>query len=192
MINVFVDVDGVLLDWDKGYKRWFQKHNAADAPFEIALPDYNWEDIQKFHKHPDYAKLNTIRGADVHFAELRNHTPYKYRLLSNSNDNFIQLRHRLNNLFDWFGPTVLIDAEFLPAGSDKGEFIKQRFPNDVNILIDDHAKKVVGAVSNPNVYGIVFGNQGEIFEQREKVRYSPDWKHLKELMFSNPFNLVEG
>ena len=183
-VNIFVDVDGVLLDWDKGFET-YKKNNSIDQSVQ------DWETIKKYHLSDVYADLDLIEGATKGLANLAVNLPkVNIRVMTNSNDNPIQLYNRQNNLKKYFGSEYVRSGIFLPAGTDKASIAKKQYPNDRNLLIDDHFTKAKGFVE-AGFQSVWFASGYRTEEVPIGFTQAESWDNVLDVIVNGPWKGLE-
>ena len=143
LITVFVDIDGVLLDYSKHFNAYMAScyPSIEYDPLDTFPAKY----VTTFQHSEHFANLQSIDGALDGVRRLRR-LPVNIRLLSSSVNNSIQRRSRLKNLTNVFGGFITRDAVLLPSGTNKSEWLRRTYTLKDNlwryILIDDHPMHV--------------------------------------------------
>lgn len=140
---IWMDVDGVLLDWLTPFLKHMFPHVQKESITEYDLSKYCGENVKEyidwFNNSMNYEILKPIVSLDV-LEYLKNMLPgYFIVLTTKVTQSNACIEARMKNLNDKFGTQFFAGIMFVGDSNDKVPFIKQVNPEGKNILIEDCA-----------------------------------------------------
>lgn len=146
--RLWLDCDGVLLDWLTGFLKYAHKHsihkhnlplNAADVAYmDMGVyyeePENFLKDLQAFHLHPEFRELNTI--ADVRLLTQLKEKGWELFVITQVEGDLPRAQ-RVVNLLNTFG-NIFDRIDFTARGESKLKFILDRYPEDDILLVEDN------------------------------------------------------
>lgn len=198
-IVIAFDVDGVILDYVRGFMEWSARkgvrlgcepHEVTDWSMQNAFPDLDgdgiWANIEAFSTHPDFGGLLPFEGAFEAIAALHREFPGVsiVAITSASKKETLEITKglRLANL-----STLPFDEiHVLELGSDKSAHLAQLPPGSA--FIDDLKKNVVAA-EKVGLNAILYRQSYNVSDTHHRV--ATNWAeleaHVREIVAATPF-----
>jgi FMN phosphatase YigB (HAD superfamily) len=143
---VLLDVDGVLLDWNKKFHQWMEQngHLAKSINSTLIEDMYDLEIkkvrtcIRTFNETDNIKRLEPIDGAVEAIALLKS-AGYTLQCITSLSTNSKIINNRNENLSSVFGANTFLDTVFLNTYSPKKEILEQ-YSNTNAWWIEDNLK----------------------------------------------------
>ena len=124
--HIFINVNGVILDWKNQLDQFIANENSRRRlkGKPILLQHTFWDNCQLFHDSEEHQYCDYIKDAEAALIKLDIHSwsgSYTINIISNSNDTALQLNTRLKNLRGL--GLYKYDQYYLRAGTNKAAFV---------------------------------------------------------------------
>ena len=132
--TILTDIDGVMLDWEGGFTRWFEEQGHAiqiDDPkltynlatrYGITMP-FLIDNVRKFNDSEELGKLQPHRDAVEYVGKLSD-TGYRFIAITSMSEMKATCQRRVEHLEDVFG-NVFDDYIFLDVGANKNKVLEE-------------------------------------------------------------------
>lgn len=148
---ILTDVDGVLLDWEKGFNSWvkekgFVAKNATEKVYDIShrlgvSKEKGMKLVEEFNHCLQQGMLEPIRNA-VYYVRKMYQEGWRFVAITALSEAEHAKALRLHNLENVFGKGIFKELVCLPTAGDKTEALS-RYKNSGLIWIEDKFENAV-------------------------------------------------
>ena len=126
---ILTDCDGVLLDWEAGFREWMAFHTKYELKCSVSYDVADRYGIEKvearrliktFNESAAIGYLKPLRDAKKYVRKLHEEYGYRFRVITSLSEDPWAGRARWKNLKKYFGDAIE-SVICLPCGADKDE-----------------------------------------------------------------------
>lgn len=185
---IFVDCDGVLVDWSYSFNKWMESHgyklivhDVYDLNIAYGIDKAKSKELVKqFNESAAIGWLTPFRDAIKYVKKLHEEHGYVFRCVTSLSTNPYSAQLRQFNLEMLFGHTVFEDILCLDTGADKTEALKAYAGHGCFWIEDKPENAIVGSELGYTSILIEHDHNADFFHA--DIPVVSTWKEIYEMI----------